>query len=300
MSPEPAKPTPTSPVAALLQRSLSTVGLWVVVFLILWVFSRYSLVQLGAFLTLLLVGVAAQLETYRILRATGAEPDVTVGLVCGAGLLIAQFLGVLSVDRNIALIGLAWAAVLLTLLARPGETKAWVVRNPTVFGLLYVPFLLLFLGAFIGWETRGRNEGLWIALWVVAVTKFTDVGGLLIGVPFGRRKIAPNVSPAKSWEGCVGGVLVSCAVGGAGAWALGHWAQIDFHPLRGALYAVPLALVSIPSDLVESHLKRRAGVKDSGSTIPGIGGALDLIDSLLLVAPVAYLLFSTVSRTRIG
>ncbi|MFN7340780.1 MAG: phosphatidate cytidylyltransferase [Opitutia bacterium] len=296
MSREPAP----SPLAAILQRALSTAGLWAAVFLVLWVFGRYDLAQLGGFLALLAVALAAQLETYRLLRGMGAEPDVTVGLVCGGGLLVAQFLGFISVDTNVALIGLAWAGVLLTLLAQPGETKAWVVRNPTVFGLLYVPFLLLFLGAFVGWESRGRNDGLWLAVWVVAVTKFTDVGGLLVGIPLGRHKIAPNVSPAKSWEGCAGGVALSSAVGAAGAWALGQWAGIDFHPAKGALLAIPIALVSIPSDLVESHLKRRAGVKDSGSTIPGIGGALDLVDSLLLVAPVAYLLLSTLTRTRVG
>jgi phosphatidate cytidylyltransferase len=291
---------PPSAFAAILQRTLSTVGLWVLVALLLWVFSRYDLVQLGGFLALLLVGLTAQLETYRILRGMGAEPDVSVGLLCGGGLLVAQFLGFLTVDANIAIIGLIWAALLLTLLHKPGETKAWVARNPTVFGLLYVPFLLLFLGAFIGWENQGRNDGLWLAVWVIAVTKFTDVGGLLVGVPLGRHKIAPNVSPAKSWEGCLGGVLLACAVGAAGAWALGHWAEIDFPPAKGALLALPLALVSIPSDLVESHLKRRAGVKDSGATIPGIGGALDLVDSLLLVAPLAYLLLSTLARTRVG
>jgi phosphatidate cytidylyltransferase len=287
-------------IPALLQRTLSTVGLWVLVLLFLWVFSRYDLVQVGGFLALLGVGLAAQLETYRILRKTGAEPNVTVGLLCGGGLLTAQFLGMLAVDSNVALIGMAWAGFLLTLLRRPGETKTWVIRNPTVFGLLYVPFLLCFLGAFIGWKNQGRPDGLWLVIWVIAVTKFTDVGGLLIGVPFGRRKIAPNVSPAKSWEGCVGGVILSCAVGAAGAWALGEWASIDFHPAKGALFALPLALLSIPSDLVESHLKRRAEVKDSGSTIPGIGGALDLIDSLLLVAPFAYFLLSGLARTRIG
>lgn len=293
------KPRPSA-LAGLVQRTLSTLGLWAVVALVLWIFGTYNLVQLGGFLALLLVALAAQLETYRILRGMGAEPDVTVGLVCGGGLLVAQFLKVISIDQNVALIGLAWAAFLLTLLRNPGETKAWVVRNPTVFGLLYVPFLLLFLGAFVGWENRDRNEGLWLAVWVIAVTKFTDVGGLLIGVPFGRHKIAPNISPAKSWEGCLGGILLSSAVGAAGAWALGHWAGIDFHPAKGALLALPLAVVSIPSDLVESHLKRRAGVKDSGSTIPGIGGALDLVDSLLLTAPVAYLLLSSLARTKVG
>lgn len=291
---------PPSALATVLQRTLSTVGLWAAVFLLLWVFGRYNLIQLGGFLALLLVALGAQLETYRILRATGAEPDVTVGLACGGGLLVAQFLGLLSVDRNVGLIALGWGACLLSLLRNPTETKSWVTRNPTVFGLLYVPFMLTFLGGFISWENRGQSDGLWLAVWVVAVTKFTDVGGLVFGVPFGRHKMAPNVSPAKSWEGCAGGVALSCAVGAAGAWALGRYAGIDFHPAKGALFALPLALVSIPSDLIESHLKRRAGVKDSGSTIPGIGGALDLVDSLILVAPVAYLLLTTVSRTKVG
>lgn len=284
-------------------RILSTVGLWTVVILILWVFSRYDLAQVGGFLTLLGLGVGAQLEVYRILERTGAQPRVGTGLICGFGLLVAQFLGLLSLDRLptsvLGLIAFAWIGLLLSLLREPGETKGWVVRFPTLFGLLYVPGLLAFLVGFVGWETAGNNSGLWLAIWVIAVTKFTDVGGLLIGVPFGRHKIAPNVSPAKSWEGCIGGVALSCAVGAAGAWALSTWADIEFSPGKAALLALPLALLSIPSDLVESHLKRRAGVKDSGSTIPGIGGALDLIDSLLLVAPVAYLMLRGLMHLKV-
>jgi phosphatidate cytidylyltransferase len=69
---------------------------------------------------------------------------------------------------------------------------------------------------------------------------------------------------------------------------------------KAALYALPLAILSIPSDLVESYLKRRANVKDSGSTIPGIGGALDLVDSLLLVAPVGFLIFKKLTHTVVS
>jgi phosphatidate cytidylyltransferase len=271
-------------------RILSTVGLWTVVGLVLWVSARYDAAQVAGFAVLLLLGLGAQLETYRLLERCGAKPDITTGLLAGAGLLVAQFLGFISVSTGVAALALGWVAALLSLLREPGETKAWMLRTPTLFGLLYVPFLLSFLTAFVGWGPKGSADGLWLGVWVIAVTKFTDVGGLLIGVPFGRHKIAPEVSPAKSWEGTLGGVALACAVGAAGAWALTTWAGIDFHPARGALYALPLAALSLPSDLVESHLKRRAGVKDSGSTIPGIGGALDLIDSLLLVAPVAYLL----------
>lgn len=285
-------------------RILSTVGLWTVVAAILWVFSRYDLAQLGGFLTLLGLALGAQHELYRILEQTGARPRLATGMACGLGLLVAQFLGLVRLENVdpilLAAASLAWIALLLTLLRNPGETKAWVVRFPTLFGFLYVPGLLTFLAGFVGWQTGTSNTGLWLAVWVIAVTKFTDVGGLVIGVPFGRHKIAPNVSPAKSWEGCAGGVVLSCAVGASGAWALGHFADIEFSPAKGALIALPLALLSIPSDLVESHLKRRAGVKDSGRTIPGIGGALDLIDSLLLVAPVAYLLLHGLTHAKVG
>lgn len=281
-------------------RILSTVGLWTLVGLVLWVSSRYEASQLAGFAVLLLLGLAAQYETYRILERCGAKPDITTGLIAGGGLLVAQFLGFVSVSAGVAFLALGWVAALLSLLRDPGETKAWMLRTPTLFGLLYVPFLLSFLTAFVTWGRPGSADGLWIGIWVIAVTKFTDVGGLLIGVPFGRHKIAPNVSPAKSWEGTLGGVALACGVGALGAWALSTWAGIEFHPARGALYALPLAALSLPSDLVESHLKRRAGVKDSGSTIPGIGGALDLIDSLLLVAPVAYLLLLDRVMTKVS
>lgn len=285
-------------------RILSTIGLWTVVGAILWIFSRYDLAQVGGFLTLLALALGAQYELYRILERTGAAPRVVTGLACGVALLLAQFLGLVKLSAGqsplLAALALGWVVALLSLLRNPGQTKAWVVRFPTLFGFLYVPFLLAFLAAFVGWKTGEGNTGLWLAVWVIAVTKFTDVGGLLIGVPFGRHKIAPNVSPAKSWEGCVGGVVLSCAVGALGAWALTQWADIEFAPGKGALVALPLALLSIPSDLVESHLKRRAGVKDSGRTIPGIGGALDLVDSLLLVAPVAYLLLHGLTHAKVG
>lgn len=285
-------------------RILSTIGLWTVVAAVLWVFSRYDLAQVGGFLTLLGLALGAQHELYRILERTGAKPRVATGMACGLGLLVAQFLGLVHLDNVdpalLAGASLGWIVLLLSLLRHPGETKAWVVRFPTLFGFLYVPGLLTFLAGFVGWKTGADNTGLWLAVWVIAVTKFTDVGGLLIGVPFGRHKIAPNVSPAKSWEGCVGGIVLSCAVGAAGAWALGHFADIEFSPAKGAMLALPLAVLSIPSDLVESHLKRRAGIKDSGRTIPGIGGALDLIDSLLLVAPVAYLLLHGLTHAKVG
>jgi phosphatidate cytidylyltransferase len=281
-------------------RALSTIGLWVVVGLVLYGFGRYNIAQLGGFLVILALGLAAQYELYRILEKTGARPRIGVGLVAGAVLLVAVFLSEGGIPAALNYAALGWVALLLTLLRRPLVDQRWVLRFSTAFGVLYVPALLAFFVDFARWKNQDNNHGLWIALWVVAVTKFTDVGGLLFGVPFGRHKIAPNISPAKSLEGCLGGVALSIGVG-VGLAALYARAGLIEIPLgMAALYALPLALLSVPSDLVESYLKRRAGVKDSGATIPGIGGALDLIDSLLLVAPVGFLIFKSLTHIKVG
>ena len=281
-------------------RALSTLGLWLVVGLVIYGFGRYNIAQLGGFLVILALGLAAQYELYRILERTGAKPRIGMGLLAGAVILIATFLSESGIPPLLNYLALAWVAVLLTLLARPLENQTWVLRFSTAFGVLYVPALLAFYVDFARWKNQDNNHGLWIALWVVAVTKFTDVGGLVFGVPFGRRKIAPNISPAKSLEGCLGGVALSIGVG-VGLAALYTQAGLLEIPLgKAALYALPLALLSVPSDLVESYLKRRAGVKDSGATIPGIGGALDLVDSLLLVAPVGFLIFKTLTHVKVG
>jgi phosphatidate cytidylyltransferase len=281
-------------------RALSTLGLWAVVGLVIYGFGRFNIAQLGGFLVILALGLAAQYELYRILEKSGARPRIAVGLVAGAILMVAVFLSDTGIPAALNYAALAWVAILLTLLRRPLVDQEWVRRFSTAFGVLYVPALLAFYVDFARWKNQDNNHGLWIALWVVAVTKFTDVGGLLFGVPFGRRKIAPNISPAKSLEGCLGGVALSVGVG-VGLAALYAQAGLLEIPLgKAALYALPLALLSVPSDLVESYLKRRAGVKDSGSTIPGIGGALDLIDSLLLVAPVGFLIFKTLTHIKVG
>lgn len=125
-----------------------------------------------------------------------------------------------------------------------------------------------------------------IAVWAILVIKFSDIGGYLFGSWFGINKIAPSISPKKSYEGLMGGMFLSCA----GGMAIAHYLLKESFKgtpvwIIGALCAF-IAVVALLSDLVESALKRKAGVKDSGSTLPGIGGALDLADSLILTTPV--------------
>jgi len=160
----------------------------------------------------------------------------------------------------------------------------------TVGGLFYIPFLLQFLVGIL-MRQADSGENLALCLWVIAVSKFCDVGALLTGLAFGRHKLAPIISPKKTWEGAVGGVLVSAGVGAAIAFFASARLPLSLTPLAAALIALPLAIITIISDLMESALKRRAEMKDTGKLIPGIGGAFDLTDSLILTAPVAYFIF---------
>jgi phosphatidate cytidylyltransferase len=139
-------------------------------------------------------------------------------------------------------------------------------------------------------DTDG-GDNLTLCLWVVAVSKFCDVGALLTGLAIGKHKMAPNISPKKTWEGAVGGVLISSGVGATIAFFAAEHLPESMTVGVAALIALPLALTTIVSDLIESAVKRRADTKDTGALIPGIGGAFDLTDSLILTAPVAYFIF---------
>jgi phosphatidate cytidylyltransferase len=102
--------------------------------------------------------------------------------------------------------------------------------------------------------------------------------------------MSPQISPKKTWEGAAGGILSSMGIGAGVAWLARDVLGGHLTPGRAALIAIPVAVLGIVADLVESVIKRRANLKDSGRAIPGIGGMFDLSDSMILAAPVGYLL----------
>jgi phosphatidate cytidylyltransferase len=122
--------------------------------------------------------------------------------------------------------------------------------------------------------------------WLLATIAISDSAQYYSGRLLGRTKLSPAISPAKTVEGAIGGVVAA----GVAGFALGPWAMPDWSPLRSAAIAVVLAIVGIIGDLFESILKRGAGVKDSSHLIPGHGGVLDRLDSYLFAAPVFYLI----------
>jgi phosphatidate cytidylyltransferase len=273
------------------QRILSTILLWVGA-----IATIHYLGAPGGVWLITLLACATQSEFYRMLKRTGLDPFDRLGLTVGAIIVLAPYyLETHSIQTTDVLAG----AVVLFALRILGEREPhnrMETLAATLFGVLYVPFMLQFLIRIIVLYDD-RYAGLALGLWLVAVAKFCDVGALLTGLAFGRHKMAPNISPKKTWEGAVGGLAISA---GVGAWLVrldslgrfgGPYFPSDFTPLRAALMALPIAAAAITSDLVESIIKRRAEVKDTGQLIPGIGGAFDLTDSLILAAPIGYFLF---------
>jgi phosphatidate cytidylyltransferase len=132
------------------------------------------------------------------------------------------------------------------------------------------------------WIRERDEHGLYLLIWAFIVTWATDIGAYFAGRTFGRRKLAPAISPGKTVEGLYGGILAATLV--AGAWAIGVGLG------RPLLALAPIfACAAQAGDLFESKMKRRAGVKDSGDWLPGHGGVLDRLDGLVPVAVLTAL-----------
>jgi phosphatidate cytidylyltransferase len=160
-----------------------------------------------------------------------------------------------------------------------------------IFAMVYVGLLMSFLALL---RLHESNEwGLLALLSVLAITKMADTGAYFFGRMLGRHKMTPLLSPGKTWEGGAGGVVAACAT----SWACFHWlgpwlvgTRYIEPPLAASLiYGLILAAAGMHGDLAESLLKRDMQRKDSSSWLPGLGGVLDIIDSVLVAAPCAYL-----------
>jgi phosphatidate cytidylyltransferase len=185
----------------------------------------------------------------------------------------------------------AWMVVAVALVAHTrGERIAGVVAG--VGGTLLA---FTYVGAMLGvWLLVRTQVGPWVLAGAVLTVKASDIGAYAVGMTLGRRKMIPWLSPGKSWEGFAGGMAFAAAVGGLLAWAsLGLDNPRDHvAPWLGAATGAVLGVVGPFGDLAESLLKRSAGIKDSGTLLPGMGGAFDVLDSLLLAGPVVMLALS--------
>jgi phosphatidate cytidylyltransferase len=226
---------------------------------------------------LLAIVTLALLELLTVLRARATRPARPVVLAMGALLVVGAYLegpAALSFGLLVAILAaFGWYLV------DPGRTE--VTRNvaATVFACVYVPFMAAHLALVVGRADHYVGAMIGYAALVVVY----DTAAYATGATLGRRPIAPQVSPNKSWEGAIG-ASVACLL--AGAFLLPLWEPWTL--ASGLVLAVATCVVAPLGDLSESMLKRDLAVKDMGSILPGHGGMLDRVDALLFMAPVLY------------
>ena len=165
------------------------------------------------------------------------------------------------------------------------NTAGILAISTTLFGLMYVPWLLNFIQKI---NFFPKVDGHYYLLYFVLITKFSDTGAYAVGSLIGKHKMIPRISPAKTWEGFGGAIVVSTLA----SLIFTHVFKdkmAGMNPFHAVVLGVVLSVCAVVGDLIESLFKREAGVKDSGKFFPGIGGILDLLDSLLFNAPIMYL-----------
>lgn len=247
--------------------------------------------QVRATLAALLVAVVVSLGGLEFARLAASKGLVVLNPACALGLILLSTAWwgarLASVPHGVYL-SLATALTLALVLqrqhARFGVKGVLANCGINCFCLLYLGLL----GSFI--LAIRIDGGLWEFLAFILVVKSSDIGAYTFGKLFGKHKLAPSVSPGKTWEGLGGAVVVAVVVSLAFALVFGIM-RVWLAPVFGACMAVTGQL----SDLTESMLKRDAQQKDSSNRVPGFGGILDVIDSPLFAAPVAYLFFAVLA-----
>lgn len=254
----------------------------------------------GAGLVVLLL-VVVPLATRELAALFAAERvgPARLTAVAGSGLIIIHgFLTQFDAFKPIAASSFASIIVVVMLVA---ALQRALVKDPqesisrmagTVLAVLYLGGLAWFMIALrvksgttlLGDPFIGSTMHL---VMIFVAVKFTDIGAFFVGRSIGRHKLIPWLSPAKTREGLIGGLITAAIVGAVFAPWIVH---LPWH--KGALFGLLIGAVGQLGDLLESMMKRDAELKDSGASLPGFGGVLDVIDSPLLAAPFAYLLFS--------
>lgn len=229
------------------------------------------------------ISALALREFYALFRAHRYHPNEVLGLIAGALFPLSAL-----VFGKTGLVGISFLLVLATLLWYVAFSKTRLADMAiTVFGAVYVGFLLSFLVLI-----RGLDHGPSLVLLVLAATWINDTVAYFVGVTIGQAKLAPKISPGKTWEGTIGGIAATTAA----LAALGIVSYLDV--IERTILGAVVATSAIAGDLVESRIKRELKVKDSGVLIPGHGGFLDRFDSMVFVSGAAYFILTMLFKLR--
>lgn len=239
-------------------------------------FSPYRWVFIGVVTVAVAIGIY---EIVSSLRRLGALPPLAPLVIGGVAMIVLAY----REGPEALFLGLV-VTVLACLALRMADPAEGFLRDvaAATFTATYVPFLAGFCALLAVPDDGPRRVTAFIAVVVCS-----DVGGFAAGVLLGKHPMAPSVSPKKSWEGFAGSLL-ACALAGA----IFFWTLFDANPLLGVVYGLAIVGTATLGDLGESMVKRDIGVKDMGTLLPGHGGIMDRLDSLLPAAPVAYLLLA--------
>ena len=238
------------------------------------------------FLALAVVSIAS-FELFDMLVQAGHRPSIAFGLLCGVSLMTVAYWagpGYRAPGVLIVLAATSYGAFLLALRRERGPSAgtdaAWTVGGTVwIAGGGAAAVSILHLG----------TQGTYLLTAYVLITALDDIGGYFAGTRFGKHKMAPSISPAKSWEGWVGGMAASLLGGALFAGLLRDLSIWD-----GLGLAAISSLLAPVGDLSESLVKRQLGFKDSGRLLPGHGGLLDRLDAIAFCAPAAYLFLRVV------
>jgi len=298
MPPEtvPASSSP-SKAKVFLRRLLTSIVLWTVV--ISAIFSGHKVISDGVFLLILLTLAGLGLvEFYGLVERRGLVCFKEWGIFGGLLLIVSTFVylsGLLGTkeapakanDFETSLIILFVLGLCVRQFASHSNTDGILAISTTLFGLMYVPWLLNFIQK-INYFPRIDGHGPFYVLYFILVTKFSDTGAYVVGSLIGKHKMIPRISPGKTWEGFAGAILGSTVASVVFAHLAGDRLS-GMNWKHAIVLGTILGAAAVVGDLIESLFKREAGVKDSGGFFPGIGGILDLLDSLLFNAPLMYL-----------
>jgi len=253
---------------------------------------------LGAVVVIILLGLN---EFYQLIEQKGADPLRSYGMAAAAALPVLMYFGYESLAT--VLLTVALLAMMVVQLSKARISEALASISGTFFGVFYVGWLLshaVVLRQFTQvvasrWPDVAAgmhpDVGGYLLFFTIAVVIAGDAGAYFAGRAYGRRKLAPRISPGKTVEGALGALAAGTALGLALKLGFDVAAPELSRPLSypaTAVMAFALSIVGMVGDLVESLLKRDAEVKDTGTLLPGTGGVLDRIDSNLIAIPVMY------------
>jgi phosphatidate cytidylyltransferase len=292
----PDKPAPPpSKTQVFLRRLASTVVLWTGILAAM--FSGHRFIADGVFALLVaFLALTGLLEFYGLARKRGLPCFKVSGVIGGMLLMCGTFahlhgwLGIANSparvnDFETGFLILFVLGLCLRQLGARDNTAGLTAIAITLLGLMYVPWLLNFMQKI---NFFPGVEGNYFLLYFILLTKFSDMGAYVVGSLIGRHKMIPRISPGKTWEGFGGAVLVSTGASVAFVhFFSGHLKGMNLG--HAVVLGIILSTTAVIGDLIESLFKRECGAKDSGHVLPGIGGILDLLDSLLFNAPIMYL-----------